>query len=335
MTTFSLGGLTVYGYGLALACAAALCLVLAARCFRRAGLRADSLSLFAVLALPLGVLCARALYCLIRFNWFAAKGFPYLFHLTEGGFVLYGAMGGCVLAALLAARLSHQSAAKMLDALSVPAAVMIALSRLAEGLAGQGYGWYVEDWFDPDMGMSLFHPEQFDALLRFPFAVQDSYEEWRWAVFVIEALIALAIAVALLRVRPRRDGGRATLFILMYAAMQALGESLRQDAVLRWGFVRVSQVLSAVIVGAVLLACCMKAPRGGGKRVACCWAGTLCAMLMVIAMEFALEKKIVFLEFLPMDVCYAVMALSCVGLILAVRPMWALAFPKRGEAPLA
>lgn len=37
MTTFSLGGLTVYGYGLALACAAALCLLLAARCFRRAG----------------------------------------------------------------------------------------------------------------------------------------------------------------------------------------------------------------------------------------------------------------------------------------------------------
>lgn len=335
MTTFSLCGLTVYGYGLALGCAAALCLALAARFFRRAGLRAGSLSLFAVLALPLGVLCARVLYCLIRFNWFAAKGFPYLFHLTEGGFVLYGAMGGCALAALLAARLTHQSAARMMDALSVPAAVMIALSRLAEGLAGQGYGWYVEDWFDPDMGMSLFHPEQYDVLLHFPFAVQDSYEEWRWAVFVIEALIALAIAVTLWRMKPRRDGGRALLLTLMYASMQALGESLRQDAVLRWGFVRISQVLSAVLVAAVLLACCLRAPRGNGKRIAGCWVATLCAMLLVIAMEFALEKKIVFLEWLPMDVCYVVMALSCVGLILAVRPMWALAYPAREETPLA
>ena len=39
-------------------------------------------------------------------------------------------------------------------------------------------------------------------------------------------------------------------------------------------------------------------------------------------MEIALEKKISAIEFVPMDVCYAVMALACIGLIFSVRPLW-------------
>ena len=102
MEAFTLFGLTVYPYGLSVAAAAALSLLLAGAQVRRAGLKPGTLSWFAPLAVPLAVLAARAAYCLICFDWFLQKGVGYFFHLTEGGFVLYGALAGGLLAAWLA-----------------------------------------------------------------------------------------------------------------------------------------------------------------------------------------------------------------------------------------
>lgn len=329
MEAFTLFGLTVYPYGLSVAAAAALSLLLAGAQVRRAGLKPGTLSWFAPLAVPLAVLAARAAYCLICFDWFLQKGVGYFFHLTEGGFVLYGALAGGLLAAWLAARVTRQSFARLADALAAPSALMIALCRLAEGLVGQGYGRYVTDWFDPESGMSLSHPEDTSFFQRFPFAVCDMYDEYSWAIFVLEAIIALVICVAVARTRERAPGGRALLFLLLYAASQALCEGLREDAVLRWGFVRVSQIISAVVVAAVLLICCVHLPQWRARRglIAGAWCGTLCGMLLVIAMEFAVEKKIVFLEFLPMDVCYLITALAGVLMVCSILPVWRRAMP--------
>lgn len=329
MTSFTIGPLTVYGYGLALAAAAILSLLLARRQLRGAGLREGTLSWFAVLGVPLGVLGARLLYCLVRLPWFLEKGWGYFFRLTQGGFMLYGALLGCLLAAWLAARITRQSFPHLLDALSAPAALMICLSRLAEGLAGVGYGWPVADWFDPWMSMSLYQPESFDWLLRFPFAVQEPlYEQWCWAVFVTEALTALVMLIVALRLKPRRAGGKALLTLLIYAAMQALMESARQDEVMRWGFVRVSQLISALAVGAVLAICIVKLEKKSPARIAAACAGVAVGVTLIIAMEFALEKKIVALAWMPMDLCYMVITAACLGLILSVGSLWRRAFPR-------
>ena len=45
-------------------------------------------------------------------------------------------------------------------------------------------------------------------------------------------------------------------------------------------------------------------------------------------MEFALEQKISFLEWMHMDLCYLVMGLACLGLVLTVLPFWKRAFPR-------
>lgn len=323
MEPINLLGLTVYPYGLAVALSAVVALLAAGVLARRACLRQGTLSYLALLAVPLAVLLARALYCLICMD------FGDFFRLTEGGFALYGAMLGVLLAAFLTARITGQTFARLADVLAAPAALMIGLCRLAEGLVGQGYGRYITDWFDPDYGMSLFHPADTSFFQRFPFAVRDMYDEYSWAIFVLEALFALAICLVLLRVRKREPGSKALLFVLLYAASQALCEGLREDAVLRWGFVRVNQILSAVAVAAVLLICCLRLPekRRHRARMARAWCGTLAGMLLVIAMEFAVEKKIVFLEFLPMDVCYFITALAGALMVVSILPVWKRALP--------
>lgn len=326
MVSFTVGGVTVYAYGLAVAGAAVLSFLFAHYMMKKAALKGATLSWFALLALPLGILCARAGYCLATLDWFLYTGVEFFFHFNEGGYILYGAMAGCLLAAWLTGKITQQPLGKIADALATPAALMIALCRLAEMLAGEGYGWTLQYWFDAEYGYSSFPLEDPSFLFRFPFGMQV-WGEWKWAVCVFEAAAALVIMVCVLRMRARRAGGQALMMILMYAAMQALCESLRQDSVLRWGFVRISQVLSALVVAAVLLICCLKAPKPrSGRRIALTWAGIVTLMGIVMAMEFALEKKIAFLAFMDMDVCWLVMGLACIGMILLIRPLWKRAF---------
>ena len=261
-------------------------------------------------------------------DWVAQEGIGFFFRFTSGGYLLYGAAAGAVLAMLLTARVTGERFARLLDASAAPAALMIALCRLAEGLAGEGYGWGVEDWFMEDMGMSLFTLEDPSFFCRFPFATMDMYESWTWAVFVLEAMLALIICAAVLRAKERRPGGRAVLLALLYAASQVLCESLRQDAVLRFGFVRINQVIGAVVIAGLVTLCALLDADRSGKIYVKASVGVIIGMLLVVAMEFALEKKISAIEWMPMDVCYAVMTAACGLMIASVLPLWRRAFPE-------
>ena len=316
--------MTIYPYGLCVAGAAVLALLLAAYIMKKAALKSGTLSWFALLAVPLGVIFARAGYCLCMLDWFSYAGIESAFHLNEGGFILYGALLGSFMALALTAKITRQPLGRLADALAAPATLMIALCRLAEPLVNEGYGWTLEYWFQEGSGMSSFALADASFFKQFPFGVQNAWGEWMWAVYLIEAVIALVICGMLLRLKNRTPGGKAALFLLLYAAMQALCESLRQDSVLTWGFVRCNQVFSALALALVLVICCVR------LRKACLlsWLGVIASMAVVMAMEFALEKKILFLNWMNMDLCYLVMGLACLGIIFSVRPAWHRAFPR-------
>lgn len=329
MATIDLFGLTIYPYGLVVVAAAVIALLLAVRTFRKTALDVNMLSWFAPLAIVLGLLGARAGFCLAAWDWVAQDGPGFFFEFTRGGYMLYGTLAGCALALLIACRICKCAFAPAADALAVPAMVMIALCRLAEGLVEQGYGWCIEDWFMEDSGMSLFVWEDPSILYRLPFGMADFYGSYNWAVFIFEALVAVGIAIALSRLTVKKAGGRAVMMVLLYAATQILCESLRQDSVLRWGFVRVNQVIGAVLIAGILVLCfCLTKQRDWRK-----FAGSFLLMLLgmgvVIAMEFALEKKISAIEFVPMDVCYLFMALACALIVGCIRPHWKRAFAEK------
>lgn len=321
-------GLTLYPYGLAVAGAAVVVLLLAVWNFRKAKLDVNILSWFAPLAIVLGLLGARGGFCLASFDYVAQDGLGFVLEFTRGGFMLYGALAGCVVALVIACRICKACPACAADALAAPGMVMIALCRMAEGLVEQGYGWVIADWFAEDTSMSIFTWADPSVLYRFPFGVADYYGGYKWAVFVFEALVALGIAIALTRLTVKRSGGRAVMMVLLYAATQILCESLRQDSVLRWGFVRVNQVVGAVLIAGVLVLCfCLTKNRDWRKFVGS-FLLMLLGMGLVMAMEFALEKKISAIEFLPMDMCYLIMGGACALMIGCIAPHWNRAFGK-------
>lgn len=318
---------TFLRYGTALALAVLLALPLFASQVRKRGLKSETVPTFAFLGIAFGLIGARLMYLLLRLSWWMEKGWMTFFAFRDGGFMMIGALLGALLAAAVTAKWTKQRFGAILDAAAAPLVLVLGLSRLAENLVGQGYGWAVGDWFSVDAfdpeeytGMSLFHLEDASFFERYPFAVADPfYGQFCWAVAVPGGLVLLGIAWHLGRLSEQRTGETAQLGIAMVLAATLLYESLRQDAVLRWGFVRMTQVLGALGLGLLLGLAQYRAGRKGW-RAAADWAKLLGCLGLIAAMEFALEKKIMFLEWMPMDCCYAVMALACVLVVCTLRP---------------
>lgn len=331
MKSFAVGSLTVYTFGLAVALATAAALIWMALGTGR-GLKRGTVSIFGLLTIPLAVVCARLALCLVSRGWYLFRQ-DFFFNFSRGGYLLYGAMAGCALAAWITARMTRQKTVQIADAAAVPGMLVIALGRLAEGLTGSGYGRGIVEWFDPWMEQSMIAWENPEPLCRFPFGMQDYYGEWHWSVYLLEALAAVIILASLCRQKPLRSGGRITLMLLCYAGVQTLMESLRADSIPRWGFVRINQLISALVVAGVLLAACILARRKVSPgRMAGAWIGVLACAGLIMAMEFALEQKINFLRWMRLDLCYAVMALGSLGLILFTHAMWKCAFAAERES---
>lgn len=245
----------------------------------------------ALCCVPAAFVGARLLYCLMRFSFYFLEMGPLsVLRVWEGGFMLYGAALGALLAAGLLARRRGANVAETLDELAVPGLVAVAVCRLGEGMTGEGVGAWVEN----------------EALMRFPLAVQNEFGEWQLAVFVLEAAVALVIALYVLRVRTSA-GERIATALLLYACCQIVLESLRMDACLKIGFVRVSQVISALVILAIAS---LRARRAGGRALIIRRAAGLCACAALVGgIEWALDKTPVSNVLL-----YGVMAMACAAM---------------------
>ena len=293
-------GVTVYGICVALAALFAvllLCAQLRAEARRTVGCGAigcighvQPLRL-AVFCIPAAFVGARLLFCLVRFGFFFVELGPLsVLNTRMGGFLLYGAVFGAMLAAAAVARHDGVSVVTALDDLAAPGMLSVLICRLAEGTTGEGVGAWVEN----------------ETIWHFPLAVQNEFGEWQYAVFVLEALVA-AVLLVLLLVRRYAPGERIMTALLLYACCQVVCESLRMDSCPRVGFVRVSQVISAVVILAVTLICALRA--GGRKRAAIRTVVMLACTGVVGGIEWALDKT-------PIDnrILYLVMAAACAAM---------------------
>ena len=273
----------------------AVCVVAAIACglllmwfTSRRKLKSGTVSTLGILMLPLGLVFARLFHVAGDWYWYEAAGLDSILRLWEGGYAFWGAVLGGALAVLIAARITGQSCSILFDACAAPAALFIAVCRFAEyPFTGQGIGMGL----DPD---SVF--------CRFPFAVVNEWEEWSWAVFMLEGVIAVVILIVLLASR-RTGGDRARLFLILYSAAQIVCESLRRDQYLVWSFVRVSQLTAALVLLGLIIAALVRRRRIGRED----WIRVilfLFCICVVIGMEFAKDK----LPVLPIWSCYAIMA---------------------------
>ena len=350
MEPIRLGPLTLYPFGLLMLLPALGALLLAARSMGRAGLKKETAGWFALLAVPVCFVLARLGFCLFVVDQMMGNDdFGMIFRIGEGGFLLWSALGGGMLAAWMAGKATGQKAGRIMDSAVVAACLLIAAGRVICGLIfkDQGIGFTLEEWFntewlDPEEAefanrFSLFALEDYSFFERLPFAVQNYYDEWCWAIFVPEALWACAMAWITSRCR-RAEGGRTVLFLILYSCGQIVLEATLRGEVLHlpWlGFVRANQVLCAIALVAVIIVCLKRLAKAErGREALRCFAQVIPAMGIVTAMEFAaFEKKISLIQGWPADVCHVLGGLACLWMGLAAARVWKKAFalqPARG-----
>ncbi len=236
--SFSVGGIRLYAYGLALMLGCWLGVAILLFLSRKDPRERRAAAWASALSLPLGLFFARLFYCFIDPGFRPFISLKNILDLSTGGLSMYGALLGAVIAVLAAARFTRVKPVRLLD-LSAPAlAAFLIPVRLGEAFTTLGIsrplttGWLA--------GSFLAARGDYDAYLR---------------TWLLEAIAALVILLILLRrlKAAGRDGRAFTLACLLFGVTQTLFESLRNDGHLSYGFIKVQQVASAMLLTGVLV----------------------------------------------------------------------------------
>ena len=259
------------------------------------------------LGIVLGLLGAKLLYFLFRCSYIITQGAGKFFlSLKPEELSYYGGAAGVCLACFLSAKILGLSPGKMLNAFAAPAALMAALARFAEyWLGALGTGNYMEE------------------ALPFPFAVSEvwnpDFPEYYLAVFMLEGILSLRIALFAFGVRKERNCFLRTVFYL--CLIQILCESLRDQSI-RWLFVRYEQLLCYLIAEGILVYLAVRGHRERKRTWGAAAVGLLVAAL-VILIEFMLDGKITLGEIgLPRIALYGIMTVLLFEMSAAERRAW-------------
>ncbi len=286
-------------YFMCLTIGAVFCTGLFAWKLRRNGFKPNAAFLSLPLGLILGLVTAKVSYFFLDFrNVYGADGWAGLLTNRPVEFSFVGGAFGVVLAVLAAAKIARVRAFDALDAFAPCGALMAAVTRACEGLldpmALVGMGDFVAD----------------ESLWFFPVAVENAmFYSWFYAVFMLEAGVALICAAGSFALSHKRKfaSGRVFLQTVFFLALPQIFSERMLNQCMKWGFVRIEQLLCALIVFAVVVCGCVKY-RGRGRF--------LPALLMlacagvIICIEFTLDNKPPFGIELSTLTCYVLMILT-------------------------
>lgn len=258
------------------------------------------------LGIPLAWFCSRLTYCLanIPYYFFSVENPALMLRFYDGGFSLFGAMGGLLLAAFLTARWQKIGPTVLLDGLAVGALPGIITARLAQDGTGIGWGDAIEsEWL-------------------MPLGVTENY--WH-PVYLYEALAAVVLLIVLIvwivRSRGRIAGGDLLLvFLTLYGCVQVVMESLASDGhMVVHHFVHINQIIAIVLPVAALAFWSVRWFKKGAKKsqLIVAWLVVAACIGIGIRQEFAVDHPT-----FPLVVEYGIMAAAMAvvaGIALTVR----------------
>ena len=267
--------MTITNYGMFAALSLALLLLSAGLWYRRKRIDYAVWIRLCVLAIPLALICSRALFSLYAIINGDFSSPVQALYFWDGGASITGAFIGVVLAAVITGKTSKLPCGTLLDGIALGAPVALIVERLAE--------------FPMEMGIG--RPVDTEFLYFLGSAFDD-----RHPVFLYEAVIALIILTVLiltLRKGVKHPGDLLLLFMTLYGTTQALMESLRDDAHMVVYFIRFNQIAALVMAVIAFVIWMVRWARKGAKPL-----GLVIASLLVVAgialgivQEFAVDSN--------------------------------------------
>ncbi|MBQ9300807.1 MAG: prolipoprotein diacylglyceryl transferase [Clostridia bacterium] len=293
---FRVAGLRVTGFSLFVTVGAVIGLVMALRRSKKTGVAADAVLWFAMLGIPLGLLCARLVFVLYNFSDIKYYGFWYIFRMDCGGFTVMGASLGLLLAGWLAKKITFTRFTDLMDTVLPGLLLALAMERFGEGATSNGTGLEVSA----------------RALQFFPLARPGIYEGmYTYAVHMFEGMTALVAGVYTQGMTAPRGRAAGTGLILA-AAGQIVWESIRKDDRMMFDMASLLMIFCAAVLFILLLLCLIRLDWPlGGKAIA--MAGFLLLAAATGALQFFMEGK--FVQAIPVWLCFALSCVTTAGIV--------------------
>lgn len=304
-TVFTLLGQPVTGFGLGMAGAMLLMLaVMGGWCHARK-LGYGVFVRFAALAVPLTLLCSRALFVLADCTYYLTTlSNPALaLRFWDGGYSLVGAVLGFMLAAWLSEKATRLPGKPLLDGAALALPLGIFVERLCEPGTDMG------------MGKAIATPA-----FMFLGAEDPLTGEWVHPVFYYEAAVAGILFVVLLICAVRRKktaGSLLGIFTVLFAATQIFFECMRNDNHMVVHFVPVQQVAELLMLLTVLGCWAKRLAKKGTKKsqIMLIWLTVIVCVALTVFMEFRIDRgSMKLLYYSVIALCMAVvsvLALRC------------------------
>jgi len=241
---WEIGGFPIRAYALCIIVSIVLAMVLATRRWRARGGSSDSLEVIVAVAVPLGILGARAYHVATDYHLYFGPGRNPVdaLKIWEGGLGVWGAIAFGVLGAWLVARRRQIRFAALLDAVAPALLVAQAIGRLGN--------WFNQELFGRPTtlpwGLEIapqYRPTGFERFATFH------------PTFLYELLWNLAVAAALVWLdrRFRLGHGKVfALYVVLYTAGRFWIEALRIDTVTEIAGFRLNNYTSLILFFAAL-----------------------------------------------------------------------------------
>lgn len=242
--------LSIYWYGLLIATAFLLAMLLAMKQADKFGLNADAISEMFLWIIPLGLVGARLYYVVFAWDEFAGN-LAKIFDTRTGGLAFYGGVIGGVLGVVIWSAIRKQPFYKVADFLIVYLPLGQAIGRWGNFVNQEAFGTNTTlPW-----GMISNGTTRYLQSLNLP-GVSPNLPVH--PTFFYEFVANMVIFVILLRVRKYATTRYSvlSLYLILYGVVRFFVEGIRTDALyVGGGGIRVSQWLSAamVLAGIVLL----------------------------------------------------------------------------------
>lgn len=232
---FSIFGMEIRWYGILIALAFTLGIILACRRAPRYDLKSDDVLDFAIWMMPASIIGARAYYVL--FSWADYAGDPAsVFDIRSGGLAIHGGLIAGVITALIFSRVKKVSLLDMCDLIFPIVALGQAIGRWGNFFNSEAHGGPTDLPWAIEVDGEMVHP-----------------------TFLYESIWCFLMFLFLIWMSDRRrfKGQIVCLYGMLYSVERFMVEGLRTDS-LMIGLFKQAQVISAVIfVSSLVLYVCL------------------------------------------------------------------------------
>ena len=249
-----IGPLKIYFYGIIIALGLILAVIYGWKRCNQFGIREDLITDGVLLIVPFAIICARAYYCIFKWDAeFAADPISVLY-IWNGGLAIYGGVIGAIIGVAVYCLVRKINLPALLD--------LVALGFLIGQCVGRWGNFFNREAFG----------EETDFFLRM--GLKNGFTgvvTYHHPTFLYESLWNLTgfILLHFLSKKRQYNGQIALGYVAWYGLGRAFIEGLRTDS-LYWGSFRVSQLLAAAscLLAVIVLVVMMFVPKERYKLVA-------------------------------------------------------------------